>query len=97
MLEEHCLAIKGEAIDFDAENLIDRTGRILEVIRGALGLRQPLSEQYRTFDHTGERGGDISERIRSGRVERGGGGPGDVGIPEAILRGPGMPTSTPGR
>jgi hypothetical protein len=85
VLEEYCMAIKGEAIYFDAEDLIGRTDRVLEVIRDALGLRQPLSEQYRTFDHTGERGGDISERIKSGRIERSKGDRRDVSIPEAIL------------
>src|SRR5262249_35796081 len=69
-LEETCLAMKGKRFYFDGEDLIDRTEVILEALQRYLDVRQPLSEHYRTFGHTGVVGGDVSERIKSGRIDR---------------------------
>jgi hypothetical protein len=85
ILSEHCMALDKPAVYFDAEDLMDRTDVILGAIRDELGLREPLSEHYRTFRHTGEGGGDMSERIKSGRINRSESHRYDVIIPESPL------------
>jgi hypothetical protein len=84
-LAEHCMALKGQGVYLDAEDLIDRTDHILGVLRDELELRQPLSEHYRSFPHTGVSGGDTSEQIKSGSINRGESHRYHVVIPESPL------------
>jgi hypothetical protein len=54
-----------------AEDIVESPSRVLHDVESFLGLRQPLSESYSTFPHTGERGwGDSSPTILVGRIVR---------------------------
>jgi hypothetical protein len=69
-LEQHCLALKRKAFYFDGPDIILRTSDLLQALRRELRLNHDLSERYGTFGHTGIVGGDPSERIKSGCVDR---------------------------
>lgn len=54
-----------------AEGLMADTAASFGLLERELGLREPLREEYRVFEHTGETGyGDTAETIRSGRIVR---------------------------
>jgi hypothetical protein len=72
---------------FDAELLQRAPERLLPRMSDWLELDSPLSEQYRTFSHTGKAGrGDSSRRIHRGSIDRGKVDYSHVAIPEEALR-----------
>jgi len=72
---------------FDAELLVRAPEKLLPRLTAWLELDSPLSERYEVFSHTGKaRRGDTSERVRSGRIDRGRSDYAHVVIPEAVLR-----------
>jgi len=61
--------VRGRALFVESERLLDDTAARLDRIAQWLGLAEPLSPEYRTFRHTGQRGhGDPSPHIRAGRI-----------------------------
>ena len=84
-LEEHCLVLKRKALYFDAEDLMSRTAEIFQALKSELHLSQELSEEYRTFSHTGTSGGDYSARIKLGRMSRTESGDSPIAVPDHIL------------
>lgn len=84
-LEQHCLDLTRRAIYFDAEDMLDRTAAIFQALKAELDLSRELSEEYRTFDHTGVAGGDQSPRITQGRISRDESDRSDIVIPEDVL------------
>jgi len=54
-----------------SEHLIEETTRVLKGLEQFLGLGEPLTDSYRIFSQTGQRGrGDTSSAIFGGRVVR---------------------------
>ena len=54
-----------------SEDLLGATTRVLEGLEQSLGLREPLTDSYRVFSQTGQRGrGDTSSAILEGRIVR---------------------------
>jgi hypothetical protein len=84
-LEQHSLALKRNAIYFDAEDLFERTHAIFQALRAEWDLSQDLSEEYQTFRHTAVSGGDYSDRITLGKISRTDNDNSDIVIPENIL------------
>jgi hypothetical protein len=84
-LKEHCLALRRNAIYFDAEDILDRTHAILQALKTELDLSEDLSEEYWTFKHTGVGGGDHSTRIKLGTINRVDGDRSDIVITDNIL------------
>lgn len=59
------------AIFFEAERLMDDTENLLGNLTGALKLENPLRQEYRTFEQTGQPGlGDSSQYIAKGEIVR---------------------------
>lgn len=72
---------------FDAEMLQRAPETLLPRLTAWLELDSPLSERYEVFSQTGKaRRGDTSERVRSGRIDRGRSDYSAVVIPEEALR-----------
>ena len=72
---------------FDAELLQRAPETLLPRLTAWLELDSPLSERYEVFSQTGKaRRGDTSERVRSGRIDRGRSDYSAVVIPEDVLR-----------
>lgn len=72
---------------FDAELFVRAPERLLPRLTAWLELDSPLSERYEVFGHTGKaRRGDTSERVRSGRIDRGRSDYAHVMIPEDALK-----------
>ena len=64
-------AMGKRAVFLTADDLMDRTAAAFGLLERELGLDEPLREEYRLFQNTGEPGsGDTSEVIRSGRIVR---------------------------
>jgi hypothetical protein len=85
-LAEFCRTTDWLFYYFDAELLVRAPEQLLPSLTAWLELDSPLSERYEVFSHTGKaRRGDTSERVRSGRIDRGRSDYAHVVIPEAVL------------
>ncbi|MGK2951926.1 MAG: hypothetical protein ACSLEZ_06025 [Thiobacillus sp.] len=85
-LAEFCRTTDWPYTYFDAELLVRAPEKLLPRLTAWLELDSPLSERYEVFSHTGKaRRGDTSERVRSGRIDRGRSDYSEVVIPEAVL------------
>lgn len=91
-LEQWCLEMDGRALYFEANDLIERTADVLHALSRELRLSQDLSERYETFGHTGGGpdgrvpGGDISDRIKSGRIDRSRREYPDIIVPDDLMQ-----------
>ena len=86
-LAEFCRTIGWPYSYFDAELLQRAPERLLPRLTAWLELDSPLSECYAVFSQTGKaRRGDTSERVRSGRIDRGRSDYSEVVIPEDALQ-----------
>ncbi|OZA28166.1 MAG: hypothetical protein B7X91_06115 [Hydrogenophilales bacterium 17-64-11] len=86
-LAEFCRTTDWPYSYFDAELLQRVPERLLPRLTAWLELDSPLSERYEVFSQTGKaRRGDTSERVRSGRIDRGRSDYSEVAIPEDALK-----------
>jgi hypothetical protein len=85
-LKQQCQGMKARALYIDADDLLSQTDRVFTFLKRELKLSQDLSENYETFDHTGQpQAGDVSSRIKSGKIDRKKSDFREIEIPDDIL------------
>ncbi|MBW8190745.1 hypothetical protein K0504_06840 [Neiella marina] len=68
-LVDFCTEAPCKPLFFEAENLIEQTETVLQLVTHYLKLNSPLSPEYQTFAKTGKTGhGDPSDYVKSGRL-----------------------------